>query len=315
MEHFLDRSVVVNRWNRDYPPRLTIKPGDTIAFEMRDSSDGQVQPDMSAEDFEKIDKMRIHALTGPVCIEGAEPGDRLVLDILEYQHEGWGWSGLVDGLGLLAEDFSGPFLQTWRFENDVTKSMPGLTIPLRPFCGIIGVQPAEVGEFRTRPPGVFGGNLDVRHLVAGSRLHLPVQIPGAGLCAGDAHAAQGDGEVCLNGMEAPMTVRMKVNLVKDSPLPGPYLECPGELEPREFAEHGYHVFIESDADPREASKRVVRRAIDYLVKRLGLSREQAYVTCSVVIRLKISQLVNAPTMTISGYFPEAVFDERSEVLP
>jgi acetamidase/formamidase len=188
--------------------------------------------------------------------------------------------------------------------------MPGLTIPLRPFCGILGVQPAEPGEFRTRPPGPFGGNLDVRHLVAGSRLHLPVLTPGAGLCAGDAHAAQGDGEVCLNGMEAQMTVRLRVDLIKNKPLPGPYLRCAGPLDPPEFDEAGYHVFVESDAEPREASRRVVRRAIDHLAGRAGLTPEQAYVTCSVALRLKISQLVNAPMTTISGYLPEAIFDRK-----
>jgi len=315
MEHFLDRSTVVNRWNQDYPNRIEIESGDIVRFEMRDSSDGQVKPGMSATEFEGIDKTRIHALTGPVGVAGSEPGDRLVIEILDYAHEGWGWSGLVEGLGLLAEDFSEPFLHTWKLEATSTRSMPGLTIPLMPFCGIIGVQPTEKGEFRTRPPGSFGGNLDVRHLTAGTRLHLPVQVPGAGLCAGDAHAAQGDGEVCLNGMEAPMTVRMKVDLLKNRPLQGPYLEFSGPMEPPAIDSAGYHVFIESDEDPREASKRVVRRVIDYLGARLGLSREQAYITCSVLLRLKISQLVNAPVMTISGYFPEAVFDERSEVMP
>ena len=315
MEHFLDRSTVVNRWNRDYPNRMEIEPGDVVRLEMRDSSDGQVNPKMTSAEFSQIDKTRIHALTGPIGVKGAEPGDRLVIGILDYRHEGWGWSGLVEGLGLIPEDFPEPFLHIWRLEEKTTRSMPGLTIPLAPFCGIIGVQPAEPGEFRTRPPGAFGGNIDVRHLTAGSRLHLPVQVPGAGLCAGDAHAAQGDGEVCLNGMEAPMTVRLKVDLVKNLPLAGPYLESPGPMEIPAIDSEGYHVFIESDEDPREASRRIVRRTIDYLVARLGISREQAYITCSVTLRLKISQLVNVPVMTISGYLPEAIFDEKSGKLP
>lgn len=310
MEHFLDRSTARNRWNRDYPHRITVAPGDTLRIEMRDSSDGQVHPEMTSAEFAAIDKSRIHALTGPIGIDGSEPGDQLVLDLLDYEHEGWAWSGLAEGLGLLPDDFPEPFLHVWKLEGDRTRSMPGLTIPLRPFCGILGVQPAELGEFRTRPPGPFGGNLDVRHLVAGSRLHLPVLTPGAGLCAGDAHAAQGDGEVCVNGMEAPMTVRLRVDLIKNKPLPGPYVRCAGPLDPPEFDEAGYHVFVESDPEPREASRRVVRRAIDHLAGRAGLTPEQAYVTCSVALRLKISQLVNAPMTTISGYLPEAIFDRK-----
>jgi len=308
MDHFLDRSTVVNRWNRDYKPRLTIEPGDTVTLEMRDASDGQVQPGMDAAAFARIDATRIHALTGPIAIDGAEPGDRLIIHIEEYQHEGWAWTSNIPGLGLLPEDFTEHFLFHWKLGAETTQSMPGLTIPLEPFCGIIGVQPAEFGEFRTRPPGVNGGNMDVRHLCAGSRLHLPVLTPGAGLCAGDAHAAQGDGEVSINGMEAPMKVRLKIDLIKNKPLKGPYIECPRPLDAGSISGRPHHIFVESDQDIREAAKRVVRRTIDYLVARIGLTPEQAYVTCSVTLRLKLSQLVNTPVTTVSGYLPEAIFD-------
>lgn len=308
MDHFLDSSTVVNRWNRDYPPRLTIATGDTVILEMRDASDGQVQPGMDADAFSKIDTTRIHALTGPIAIDGAEPGDRLIITIQEYQHEGWAWTSNIPGLGLLPEDFPKHFLFHWKLDPETTRSMPGLTIPLAPFCGIIGVQPALQGEFRTRPPGINGGNMDVRHLCAGSRLHLPVLTPGAGLCAGDAHAAQGDGEVSINGMEAPMRVRLKVDLVKDKPLKGPYIEYHGALDAGSIGGHSHHIFVESDQDIREAAKRVVRRTIEYLVARIGLTHEQAYITCSVVLRLKLSQLVNTPVTTVSGYLPEAIFD-------
>lgn len=309
MEHFLDRDLVVNRWNRDYPARLTIESGDVVELAMRDASDGQVYAGIPLPEFAAIDKTRIHALTGPVAIAGAEPGDRLVIDILSYQHEGWAWTSIMPGLGLLPEDFPQPFIHFWKLNESTTESMPGLTIPLAPFCGIIGVQPAETGEFRTRPPGIHGGNMDVRHLVAGNRLHLPVLVPGAGLCAGDCHAAQGDGEVSINGMEAPMTVRLRVTLHKKARLAGPYIECQVPLEPEVFRTCPHHVFVESDEDPREAAKRVVRRSIEYLGRRIGLTPEQAYVTCSVLLRLKISQLVNAPMTTVSGYLPEAAFQE------
>lgn len=307
MTHRLNRATVVNRWNRDYPPRLTIAPGDVVEVETRDASDGQVRPNMSAADFAKIDTSRIHALTGPIAVERAEPGDRLTVEILDYQHEGWAWTSIIPGLGLLAGDFENHFIHTWKLEACVTRSMPGLTIPLAPFCGIIGVQPAEPGEHRTRPPGAHGGNVDVRHLIAGSTLHLPVLTHGAGLCFGDAHAAQGDGEVSINGMEAPMTVTARIGLEKGSAPSGPFIECPVALDPPAIANAGHHIFVESDKDPMEAARRVVRRAIAYLTDRLGLSREQAYVTCSVALRLKLSQVVNIPQITVSGYLPEGIF--------
>ena len=155
MTHRLNRATVVNRWNRDYPPRLTIAPGDVVEVETQDASDGQVRPNMSAADFAKIDTYRIHALTGPIAVEKAEPGDRLTVEILDYQHEGWAWTSIIPGLGLLAGDFEKHFIHTWKLEACVTRSMPGLTIPLAPFCGIIGVQPAEPGEHRTRPPATL----------------------------------------------------------------------------------------------------------------------------------------------------------------
>jgi acetamidase/formamidase len=150
--------------------------------------------------------------------------------------------------------------------------------------------------------------MDVRHLTAGSTLFLPVLTPGAGLCAGDAHAAQGDGEVCINGMEAPMTVTMEINLIKNAPLDGPIAVTGGELVPPRYRTKPWIVFIESDENPRTACQRVARRAIAYLTQRLGITRELAFTLCSVVLDLKISQLVNQPVTTVSGYLPEAIFD-------
>ncbi|MCH6258207.1 acetamidase/formamidase family protein [Puniceicoccaceae bacterium K14] len=306
--HSLDRSITYNRWNRAYEPRVTIEAGDTITLAMNDASDGQVHPEMTGEEFGRIDSDLIHALTGPVAIAGAEPGDQLKIEIQEYQHEGWAWTCLHPVRGLLEGFVKEHYLHIWKLEGNQTKSMPGLTLDLRPFCGIIGLQRADEGEFRTRPPGPFGGNMDVKHLTAGSTLFLPVSIPGAGLCAGDSHAAQGDGEVCINGMEAPMSVTFKVDLIKDTPLAGPYIQTPGELISPRYAAKPFHAFVESDEDPRTACKRVVLRAIDYLIGRVGLSQEQAYITCSVVLDLKVSQLVNVPMTTITGYLPEAIFD-------
>lgn len=308
MHHTVDQTLTCTRWNRKYPPVLTIASGDTVTLHMKDSSDGQVRPGMTHEQYSRIDRKRIHALTGPVAITEAEPGDSLEIEILQYEHRGWAWTSIIPGLGLLGDEFEDPYLHIWQLEENQTRSMPGVTLDLHPFCGIIGVQRAETGEFRTRAPGPFGGNMDVRHLGAGARLVLPVFVPGAGLCAGDAHAAQGDGEVSITGMEAPMSVTLRIHLRKGATVTGPYAVVAPELVPPRYLAKPFHVFIESHEDARTACRAAVRRAIAFLQQRLGLSREQALILCSVVLDLKVSQIVNAPVTTMSAYVPEAIFD-------
>jgi acetamidase/formamidase len=308
VHHNIDRSRTCNRWNRDYPPVLRVAPGDTVSMQMKDASDGQVRADMSIAEFAGIDKTRIHALTGPVAIDSAEPGDALEIEILDYRHEGWAWTSIMPGMGALGDEFSEPYLHIWKLEEKQTRSIAGVTLDLHPFCGIIGVQRAEAGEFRTRAPGKFGGNMDVRHLGAGARLWLPVSVPGAGFCAGDAHAAQGDGEVSINGMEAPMTATFRLHLHKRHSLDGPYALALPTLVPPRYLAKPFHVFIESHEEPREAARAAVRKAVAFLQSRLGLRRELALILCSVVLDLKVSQMVNAPVTTISAYLPEAIFD-------
>ena len=166
-EHTLGEEAIHHRWNAALPPALTIRSGDTVHFRCRDSSDGQVTPASTVEDFMRIDRERIHALTGPVFIEEAQPGDVLEIYILDVRHGGWGWSSIVPGLGLLDERFVEPHLLIWKLEEDFSESLAPARVPLRPFPGIMGVAPAADGEFRTRPPGPFGGNMDVRDLTRG----------------------------------------------------------------------------------------------------------------------------------------------------
>lgn len=308
MHYQLGKNSTVNRWNNEYPFALTITPGDSVTLEMKDSSDGQVKPGMTGEEFSKIDRERIHAMTGPIEVNGAKPGDCLRIEIGPYKHEGWAWTSVLPGLGLLGDEFEETFLFTWELENSITKSFPGVTLDLHPFCGIIGVQRSEQGEFRTRPPGPFGGNLDVKHLGTGAVLYLPVETEGAGLCAGDCHAAQGDGEVSINGMEAPMSVTLKVDLIPGKAPSAPFAEVPGELVSPRYATKPWHVFVESHEDPREAARQVLRRAISWVMEKCKVSREEACVLCSVVLDLKLSQVVNAPMTTVSGYMPLAIFD-------
>src|SRR5271154_1097316 len=289
-EHNLSAEPVHSRWNRNLKPRLVIAPGDTVHMECQDASGAQVRPGMTVAEYQKINRDRIHALTGPVFVDGAEPGDVLQIDVLEVAHKGWGWSSIIPGLGFLKERFSQPYLFHWELETAVSRSLAPATVPLRPFCGVMGVAPAEDGEFRTRPPGIFGGNMDVRELCAGATLYLPVQNSGALFSAGDAHAAQGDGEVCINGIECPVEATLRFHLHKNRTLPGPIVEAAPPEKHSAESDEGSWIVVESATDATAAARAATSRMIDLLADRWGFSEVHAYLLCSVAMNLRVSQV-------------------------
>jgi len=301
MEHTLSASPTHSRWNAALTPRLTIDSGDTVHFECVDSSGSQVHPTMTVDEFQSIDRGLIHALTGPLAIAGAAPGDVLQIDVLEVTHKGWGWSSVIPGLGFLKQRFAEPFLFHWNLEAEITRSLTPAIVPLRPFCGIMGVAPAEPGEHRTRPPGIFGGNMDVRELATGATLYLPVQQPLALFSCGDAHAAQGDGEVCINGIECPADATLRFTLHKNQTLAGPLIEsAPSD-------EHGPSwLIVESHTDAMTAALAATDRMVDLLVSRWGFEPVHAYLLCSVAMNLRLSQVVNEPMITVSAALPKSV---------
>jgi acetamidase/formamidase len=306
-EHKLSNEPTHSRWNRALPPRLTIDSGDTVHFECVDSSGAQVRPGMTLPEYLAIDRGRIHALTGPVFVNGAEPGDVLQIDVLEVAHKGWGWTSVVEGLGFLKQRFSQPFLFLWELEGEISRSLTPAVVPLRPFCGVMGVAPAKDGEFRTRPPGIFGGNMDVRELCSGATLYLPVQNRGALFSAGDAHAAQGDGEVCINGIECPVDATLRFRVHKQRPLPGPIVESAPRV--KQDIETAW-IVVESATDATAAARAATSRMIDLLADRWELSEVHAYLLCSVALHLKFSQVVNEPMFTVSAAMPKQVLPTR-----
>ena len=305
-EHVLSAEPTHSRWNRALPPRLRIAPGDTVHMECVDSSGAQVRPGMTVAEFLKIDRGRIHALTGPIYVQGAEPGDVLQVDVVEVAHKGWGWSSVITGLGFLKERFTEPYLFHWDLDGAVSRSITPAVVPLRPFCGVMGVAPGEDGEFRTRPPGIFGGNMDVRELCNGASLYLPVLNDGALFSAGDAHAAQGDGEVCINGIECPADVTLRFHLHKKKRLAGPLIET-SRSQTREADEW---IVVESATDAVAGARAATSRMIDFLAERWGLSEVHAYLLCSVAMHLRLSQVVNEPMYTISAALPKQVLPAR-----
>ncbi|MGA9631565.1 MAG: acetamidase/formamidase family protein, partial [Candidatus Acidiferrales bacterium] len=137
-EHKLLANPTHSVWNRALPPRLHIQPGDTVHLECVDSSGAQVNPKTTLSEFLQIDRNRIHALTGPIYVDRAEPGDVLQVDVLKVAHRGWGWTSVIPGLGFLKERFSEPFLFHWKLEGAVSRSLAPAIVPLRPFCGVMG---------------------------------------------------------------------------------------------------------------------------------------------------------------------------------
>ena len=305
-EHTLSAVPTHSRWDRSLAPRLAIAPGDVVRMECVDSSGSQVRPGMTLAEFMNIDRMKIHALTGPVFVDGAEPGDVLQVDVLDVLHQGWGWSSTLSGLGFLKERFAEPYLFHWRLDEEVSRSLAPAVVPLRPFCGVMGVAQAQDGEFRTRPPGPFGGNMDVRELCTGATLYLPVFNHGALFSAGDAHAAQGDGEVCINGIECPADVTLRFRLHKQTPLAGPLIES---VTRTEFASPEW-IVVESATDALAAARAATDRMVDLLMAHWGFSDLHAYLLCSVAMHLRLSQVVNEPMTTVSAAISKSVLPIR-----
>jgi acetamidase/formamidase len=307
-EHTLGAEPTHSQWSRALQPRLRIDPGDIVHLECQDSSGGQVRPGSSVADYLRIDRSKIHALTGPIAVAGAEPGDVLQIDVLEVVHKGWGWSSVVNGLGFLKERFAQPYLFHWTLERGVTRSLQPAVVPLRPFCGVMGVAPAEDGEFRTRPPGAFGGNMDVRELCTGATLYLPVFNRGALFSAGDPHAAQGDGEVCINGMECPADATLQFHVHKRRVLRGPIVES-AESRCADGVADSW-IVVESASEALAAARAATMRMIDLLVETWGFEPVQAYLLCSVAMKLRLSQVVNEPMITVSAALPKQVLPAR-----
>jgi acetamidase/formamidase len=304
-EHYLDDSVVAYAWDNSHQPRLSIEPGDTVTFACQEASGLQIKPDSDASALAALDFDKVDTLTGPVYVNGAAAGDTLVVEILRFAHKGWGWSGIIPGFGLLAGDFTEPYLKIWHLEADSAHFKPDIRLPLDPFCGTMGVAPRQAGPVGTIAPTEHGGNLDNRGLTAGTTLYLPVWVPGALFSCGDCHGTQGDGEVCGTGIEASMDVTLRFGLLKGRSIPELRFERP---RPLALADRGgYYVTTAHGPDLYRNAQQAIRYMIAHLVEAQGLSREEAYVLCSVAVDLKISQIVDAPNWMVSAYLPNSIF--------
>jgi len=292
--HYLDDSISQPFWDNSVEPRLVIEPGDTVVFECLEAS-GQYTKDSTIDDFLNVDRSKVHALNGSVYVNGAEPGDALEVEILDMQHKGWGWTAFRSGFGLLADDFKEPHFHVWELVgNQCHFGVNDIVLPFEPMPGCVGVAPREPGRLNTIPPRENGGNVDVRDLTTGSTFWLPVL-----------HANQGQGEICGTGIECPMIVTMRFNVIKNSNIKELQYIRPSPMTKTDTAghfgttAHGPDLFVNS--------QNAVRQMIDWLVETKGLTRPQAYILCSAIVDLKISEIVDQPNWIVTAQIPLQIF--------
>ncbi len=289
------------------PPVLRVHPGDTVSLQslsgtLEDSrhAGADVLPDHRAVLDQCKPFMGPHILTGPVWIEGAEPGDTLEVRIKAIGlRQNWGYNSIRPLRGGLPDDF--PLTRLMQIPIDRergTCTLPwGVTIPLRPFFGVMAVAPkAAYGRVSSVEPREYGGNIDNKELVPGSSLFLPVQVDGALFSAGDGHAVQGDGEVCLTALETALSGEFEFHLHKAEQLRRPRAITPT-----------HYITMAFDQDLDNAAREALRDMIRWLGELKGWAAIDAYTTCSLACDLHITQIVDG-NKGVHAMFPRALLD-------
>lgn len=297
-------------WDNSIDPILSVAPGQTVELETIDSSGGQLGPNSQASDLGALSFDKVNPVTGPIYIEGAEPGDAVAIRFLDFKPSGWGWTANIPGFGLLTDQFPEPALHIWQYNaSSLAPALfgPGGKVPLKPFVGTIGLALADPGLHSVVPPRRVGGNLDIRDNSVGTTLYLPVEVAGGLLSLGDTHAAQGDGEICGTAIESPMDVAISIDLVKGAGLDFPRFETDGPVS-RHFDEKGYKVTTGIGEDLMQAARDAVSGMVDWIAGITGMTTLDAYMLCSVCGDLRISEIVDIPNWTVSFYFPKTVLD-------
>jgi acetamidase/formamidase len=303
-EHTLSAERLHYAWDNSLEPVLEIDRGDTVTIETWDAS-GHFYSRSSTSERVLEPKPHVgHALTGPISIRGAAPGDTLVVDVLEVQPDSWGWTSFGPN-GLLADDFERPFLKIWDLSDGrFARGIERARVPLAPFCGVMGVALAEPGQHSTIPPRRVGGNMDVRQVTAGSRLYLPIECPGALFSVGDAHGVQGDGEVCQTAVEMSSTTTLRFGL-SHTTIAEPQLRLAG---PPTIIPGPYHGCMAHAPDLLQAARQATRYLVDWLCREARVSAHDAYALCSVAAELRMSQVVDMPNYTVTAFFPLRVMN-------
>jgi len=286
-------------WDASIEPVLRVAPGDTVEIEVANASGGQLSPESTAADLLGLDFSRVNPVTGPIAVDTAEPGDSLAVEVLDIAVQRWGWTANIPGFGLLAGQFPDPHLRFSTVAGGTVDFLDGIALPSLPMIGTIGLAPPGDAVLPMVPPHRQGGNMDIRQVTAGSRLLLPVAVTGGLLSLGDTHAAMGDGEVCGTGIEISSTVTVRVDVVKDHPIPSAVLETDGR------AARSGRALIATGIGPDlwQAARDATSSLIDQLVRRTGLAAVDAYLLASVAADMHIAEIVDLPNVVVAMHFP------------
>jgi amidase len=287
----LSRGQSTYDFGPDNPPAIRVKPGTTVVLQTLDAVDGQIQTD--SDSAEQIDLGHVNSATGPVYVEGVEPGDTLVVEILDIELADQGAALIIPGFGALQDDISGPYTKVFHVENGLIPYGDKVRLPLKPMIGTIGVAPLE--PLPTLNLGEHGGNLDTTAVTTGATVYLPVFVEGALFGAGDVHATQGDGEVCGTGIETDATLTLRLDVRKDFPIPRPRLENADEW-----------MTVGIDESLREAIRLSLLDMVSWLEDMHGLSQEEAYVLISLAGDVRIGQIVD-PKASVRTVVPKKLF--------
>jgi len=274
--HRIGRDEVVWAFGPNMEPVLEVEPGSMITIETNDCFTGQIQSE--ADLVTAIDFQRVNSATGPIAVRGAEPGDSLIVELLEVRPAERGFATLIPGIGQLIEQVEAPVTQVFRVEGDIVHMNDRISFPLRPMVGVIGVATERETIFNGFA-GQHGGNLDNHLHGPGAKVYLPVRQPGGMLAIGDMHASMGDGEVCFTGVEIAGEVTIRVDLLKGKQGTWPVTELASS-----WVVHGT-----AGPDFMEALDRAVEEGARFLVDQWGFSMEEAFIFLSVACDANICQ--------------------------
>ena len=348
-----------NRWHPEVEPKIEVEEGEEVVLQTRDASDGLIPFGSTVKDLVNFPRGVVHPLTGPVYIKGAAPGDLLEIEYLDIIPESYGYTRFGPNVGFLKDLYTDPFMVHWVIDKGFATSdaLPGVCIPAMSFMGTDGLAPSHgqlvewnkreselvsrngnalirdpidavpdtgpiaTDGLRTMPPRENCGNADVKQLTKGSRLYIPVSVYGGLYSVGDAHFAQGDGEVCVTAIEMGATCRVRFKIHKDEARTknirwprfahSGFFGIPGITVPGRFsATMGMpidHNGVNDGENLTLACRNALLNMIDLLQER-GWDRNQAYIICSVAVDLRISNVVDVPNYVVSAILPEDIFD-------
>lgn len=288
-----------NKFSSTIEPVLRVPSGAVIEVFTEEASDKQLQLNSGVEDLQNIDFDPIHPLTGPVFLEGAQPGDIIAVTLHEIEIGDYGWTAIFPGFGFLQESFDQFKLKTFSIPKGAQslEFNDQINIPLNPFAGVMGVAPATDSLLSTIPPRANGGNMDNPYLTRGTTVYFPVFVEGGLFSIGDTHAAQGLGEVCGTGIEAPMRIIYEIVLIKDRSIPEPQYET-----------ESYYAVTAFGSTLDIAAKKATSYMVDYLVEERHLDREDAYMVCSLAGDLHIAEVVDLPHVLVTMHLSKSVFN-------